>query len=397
VAEVKKRKRRKVGTRPSLPELVKRRIWVRSGGRCAICNRDLLDGGLTDEPVSLGELAHIVGQKDTAGSPRGKTKYPTDKRDEPDNILLACGECHDEFDDPKTLTAFTVEKLRDIKQAHEERIKHVTGLGGDRRTVVLRVLGHVRAHPVELTKTTAMEAIIASGERFPHFALTYDRQGIEIDLRPLAGEEEGSDGYYQAAQAAIDEGIDHALRDGLAKGNIEHVSVFAFARLPLLVHLGRKLDDVHGVELYQRHRSTEGWVWPSDADGPQFKLDVTAALTDKAEAVLILNVSGSIHPNEIPERLRGLPLFRLYPDGAPAQADTIESKKALQSYKAALRLLFAQLEAEHKSIRMLHVFAALPITAAVELGRVPDPVVHPAMQLYDRLDDGTYRAALVVG
>jgi hypothetical protein len=388
--------RRKIGSRPALPELVKRRLWVRAGGRCAICNRDLLDGGLTDEPVSLGELAHIVGHKESTGSPRGMTKYPKEKRDDPENILLACGECHDEVDDPATLTSFTVEKLGAIKQAHEDRISHVTSLGGDRRTVVLRVLGNVRGRPVELTKRTASEAVIASGDRFPLFNLALDRQGIEADLRPIAGEDTAGDDYYTAAKAVIDETIDHRLRDGIRTGHIEHVSVFAFARLPLLVHLGRKLDDVHGVALYQRHRSTEAWTWPSDDPEPQFTLDTRATSDGHTEAVLIANVSGTIHPDELPEDVRHLPVFTLRHDGVAAEPDTIRSKAGLELYKAALRGFFAEIEERHKQVRRLHVFAALPITAAVELGRVPDPDVHPALLVYDRLDDGSYRPALEV-
>jgi hypothetical protein len=388
--------RRRVGSRPALPEIVKRRVWVRSGGRCAICNRDLLDGGLTDEPVSLGELAHIVGHKESTGSPRGMTKYPKEKRDEPENILLLCGECHDEIDDPATLTSFTVEKLNGIKKAHEDRISHVTSLGSDRRTVVLRVLGNVRGRPVELTKRTASETVIASGDRFPQFNLALDRQGIEVDLRAVAGEASADDAYYIAAKAVIDEVVDHRLRDGIQSGQIEHVSVFAFARLPLLVHLGRRLDDVHGVEVYQRHRSTEGWAWPGGDSGPGFTVDAAAPSGGHTEAVLIANVSGTIHPEEVPGTLSGLPVFTLRPDGVAAKPDMIRSRAGLDSYRSVLRMLFATIEADHKQVKRLHVFAALPITAAVELGRAPDPVVHPALLVYDRLDDGSYRPALEV-
>src|SRR5262249_40604331 len=156
--------------------------------RCAICNRDLLDGGLTCEPVSLGELAHIVGQQTTAGSPRGLDPYPPSKRDLADNILLACGECHSEIDDPQTLGLFTIQKLRSAKRDHEERIRHVTSLGSDRRTVVLRVIGQLRGRPLELAQRTAVEAVLTSGNRFPYFKLSFDRLGVEIDLRSLAGE-----------------------------------------------------------------------------------------------------------------------------------------------------------------------------------------------------------------
>lgn len=48
--------------RKALPEKVRFEVWVRSGGRCAVCNRYLLDGALANKTIRLGELAHIVGQ-----------------------------------------------------------------------------------------------------------------------------------------------------------------------------------------------------------------------------------------------------------------------------------------------------------------------------------------------
>ena len=48
------------------------RVWVAAGGRCTICRRYLLDGPLSNRRLRVGELAHLVGQKDSPGSPRGQ-------------------------------------------------------------------------------------------------------------------------------------------------------------------------------------------------------------------------------------------------------------------------------------------------------------------------------------
>ena len=47
---------------------------------------------------------------------------------------------------------------------------------------------------------------------------------------------------------------------------MSHLSVFAFARLPLLVDLGAAIDDNVAVEVYQRHRSTDEWAWLDEKD-----------------------------------------------------------------------------------------------------------------------------------
>lgn len=53
-------------------------------------------------------------------------------------------------------------------------------------------------------------------------------------------------------------------------GEIEHLSVFAIARLPLAIYLGAQLDDAVATDSYQRHRATDSWIWPDDDPGTTF-------------------------------------------------------------------------------------------------------------------------------
>jgi hypothetical protein len=379
--------------RRTLPESVRREIWVRSGGRCAVCNKYLMEGGVTAREVSFGELAHIVGQQRKAGSPRGLDEMPEADRDQPDNLMLICGDEHDEVDDPSVVDVMSVEKLREIKERHEDRIRHVTGLAEDRRTTVLRMLAPIRGNAVELARETAATTVIRSASRFPDFSLSQGRHGIEIDLRHLPGEAEAAPRYYETATARVDEVIEHKLRDGLDHDLIAHLSVFGFARLPLLVYLGSKLDDTIPTDIYQRHRSTEQWEWPEGGTSVDFRREVVRADDGRTEAILVLNVSGVIQMDELPGEVDGLPAVQIAPMGVPAEPDIIQSKETLAAFEATIRSYLAFTEEEAKSTRVVHVFAAVPVSAAVVLGRVRDPQVHPTFRLYDRAAAG-YQAVL---
>ncbi|MFJ9155151.1 HNH endonuclease [Streptomyces sp. NPDC102270] len=133
-------------------EQVRREVWVRSGGRCALCNAYLLEGPMSGRTVNLGELAHIVGRSTGAQSPRGGHPLDLARRDDADNLMLLCASDHGEIDAPGGLAAFTVEKLRRLKQVHEDRIRHLTSLGPDRATTVLRVVGRIHGKEVELSR-----------------------------------------------------------------------------------------------------------------------------------------------------------------------------------------------------------------------------------------------------
>lgn len=387
----------KTAGRRDASEPERQKLWVKSGGRCAICGAYLLEGALTHFELFLGEGAHIVGAKNSEKSPRGIGELPEKDRGRADNLLLICADHHDEIDRELAAGVLTVERLLEIKRRHEEWIFRVTGLERNRSTVVLRMIGDVRGDPVEVSRPTASAAILASDERFPEFPLSFDYAGIEIDLRHLAAENApDSPEYWRSAMATIDQVVVHKIKEGVRADAIRHLSVFAFARLPLLAYLGSKLDDTYEVSIYQRHRHpTETWEWPADEHAAvEFKID-RPDVVDGAEAVLILNVAGTINRGEMPTALAGLPVIEISAEGVPG-VDTVRTKADLAAFVQAVRRALSGLEQSGKSIRRLHVLAALPVSAAVALGRARDPHVHPELMMYERTAAGAYSEALVL-
>jgi hypothetical protein len=319
---------------------------------------------------------------------------PDGARDTADNVMLACGTCHKEVDHKQAAGVMTVGELRRRKPEHEDLINHLTGLFPDQRTVVLRMLGNVRSKTIELHQDTAALTAIRSGEQFPAFPLSCGRQGVEIDLRALPGEADGTPAYYAAARAVIDEILSHKLAEGVVRDHVRHLSVFAVARLPLLVYLGARLDDTVQTEIYQRHRARETWQWASDGPDVTFRTETPGSAVAGREGVVILNLSGTILPSELPGSVASFPMWRITPAAITPHADILTRRADLDAFELAVRGLFSEIEATAKSTQVLHVFPALPIAAAVMLGRVRDLQVHPRLLIYDRA--GGYRPVLEV-
>ncbi|MEU9705290.1 HNH endonuclease [Streptomyces sp. NPDC047981] len=381
----------------AISETERLKAWVRAGGRCEFCGRYLLEGKLTYKDFTLGELAHIVGRDVAPKSPRGMDPLPKPQRDLADNLMLLCRGEHNEIDRKGSLNIMTVERLRSIKRDREEWIRRMTALSPQNGTVVIRLIGRVRGAEVELTKPTAAEAVIRSEARFPEFPLSLHGDGFEIDLRNVLGEETAGPAYWEQCRQQIDQVIELRLADALREDSVQHVSAFGFARLPLLVYFGSRLNDTFAVTTYQRHRSTEAWNWP-DAQGPgrPFVTETHGSVSrDAEEGVLILNVSGSIQAEELPDELAELPRWVIRPQGIVPAVDVIDSRATLDEFVNAIRQLLSDLEAQHKGIQRLHVLAAAPLSAAVELGRVHESHVHPTLAIYDRTD-GRYTSVLEV-
>lgn len=381
---------------PKPPPLEVLKVWVRSGGRCAICNTYLLESDLNLRPVSLGEIAHNKASSDAG--PRADPSLPAGERNQAENLLLLCGTHHPDVDKTAQLDVFTVDQLAKLKNEHEAKIRLATSRVRGQRTAILRVQGNIKGVAVDLGVDVAADAVIRSSNRFPELRLTHDRQGVEIDLRHLPGEDNGTAAYYTAAKERIDEMIDLRYKPAVEKGEVDHLSVLAIARLPLLVYLGSRLDDAIPTEVYQRHRTGQTWVWGEDADDdPEFSFrlekDGDQAST---EAVLIVNASGTIHASELPPEIGALPLYVIEPDTGTPHPDTVRSRKVRNSFESALRELLGHIEATHKAVRRLHVLAAAPVSVAITLGRSVGWRIHPNLVVYDRLADGTYQQAMEV-
>ncbi len=375
----------------------RRILWVRAGGRCTLCKSYLLHGELTGFEVPVGEGAHIVGQAQAERSPRGMSELPLDRRDTPENVLLACANCHNEIDKAKVAEVVTAQMLQERKAAHEAEIRHQTGLTADRRTTVLRMFGAIRGAMMRVDATDAATAVLQSSDRFPLFPASYDQQGLELDLCRIPGEESPTNGYYASAARIIDTFVGGRVADGVEQGHLTHLSVFAIARLPLLVYLGWSLDDGIDTDVYQRHRSTGKWQWPTAEDITTFTVEATVAgAADAAEAVLITNLSGTTTPPQLPEAFLGLPAFTVTPTGQQSHEDVIAHPASVVEFRTAVRRFFSELEASRPSVATLHVFGALPVSAAVSLGQtLKARDLRPKVVLYDLTPTG-YQHALEI-
>ena len=378
--------------KPDHSEQIK--VWVRSGGHCALCHRYLLESEINFHFEKLGELAHIVASTDSQRAPRGLSELSEDDRNLAENLLLACGHCHNDIDKDKQARRLDVNWLLAAKQRHEHRIREATSLAAKDRTVVLRLVGHIRGAAAEISALEAAAAISAVAERSPDLALDPNRSGPEIDLRELPGEEDAiASGYYVTACARISQVLTERLQPAVERGEIPHLSVFGLARLPLLVYFGSRLDDAVSTDIYQRHRSSESWHWGNEGGGLRFRHRSSYEVAGRPiEGVLVVNVSGTIDEGLIPNELVDLPRFAIEPESGEPNRDAIQSRIARNSFHEAVSGLLGHIEAQHKQVTTLRVFAAVPVCAAIILGRSVGWGFHPNLIVYDHVGDGYDRA-----
>lgn len=97
-------------------------VAFRSGDKCAKCKRQLTPENIPDQPCSVGEAAHIYGEKQ--GARRYDPKMTQQDRDAYANLIYMCESCHGEIDDTNTgEIAFPVVTLQQMKKEHERIVR----------------------------------------------------------------------------------------------------------------------------------------------------------------------------------------------------------------------------------------------------------------------------------
>lgn len=377
---MKKKSRPKLaraGTSPivSMPRgirpLVRLQLFVRAGGRCQFdgCNKFLLEHPLTLTEGNFAQMAHIVAFK--REGPRGTGSPRPSNINDVNNLMLLCPQCHKLIDDhPKQYTVPTLEKY---KAQHEERIRHVTGLGPNLKTTVVQLKARVAGQSVAIPIAQVTEAV---APRYPT-----DARGEIIDLTVIDAESEA--GIATATQQ-IKQRIERLYEPGMEVEETRHISLFALAPIPLLIFLGRQLSNKIPVEAYQRHRDTEDWVWKTTGTPMEYKFERLQEGTDQSKVALLLSLSGKIRRDVLPDEINeAYSVYELTLANIEPSPTFLRLREDLISFKEIYQGALRTILRDHGKIEVLHLFPAVPAPVAVLCGRELMPKVDPALLVYD--------------
>lgn len=378
------------GKRVIVNDLDARRVWVAAGGRCTFCKEFLAEDETTGQAVFTGQLAHIVGATTEKGSPRGESAMPLPQRALPQNLMLLCPGEHKVIDTFEHWHTYGEDELRAFKEQHERDIRELTGLLRKPKSTVIRVAGDVRGRAVDFSKQAVIRALLEE-QRFPDFSLHDENRNCEVDLRSYEGEDDSDPTYWKATSLAVERRL-RPLSNHLKTKQIDHISVFALARIPILVQLGVLLDDVTNVTVHNRRRGTsEGWGWYSHSRSDNLQFRVTA-VAGSGDPVVTVSVSGPVDLEALPDALRGAPRYDIRAEGVPLSPTILQSPEDLQALIDTWREVLATIEADHRN-QPISLVLAVPAAAAVEIGRAHMAAAHAQLRVFDRIDN-TYVLAL---
>jgi CBASS immunity sensor of nucleotide second messenger signals len=353
-----------------IPERIKLQLWGKAAGRCEYegCNQALWLDALTKVEFNSAYVAHIIA--DCPDGPRGDPVLSEQLKRDPSNLMLIC-DVHHRLIDHEDIAGHSAERLRNMKASHEARIELLSGIGPDKQSHVLLYGANIGVHSSNISLAKAAEAMVP--DSYPA-----ESRAIELGFANSSFTDRDQE-FWKLEAMHLRRLITQQVRSRLSNGLIHHLSIFALAPQPLLALLGYLLSDIPAAEVYQLHREPPNWKWrePSEADEFVFEEPETIA----GEPALIIALSATINESRVEAALENPTIWKLL--HPKPQNDILQSKEQARAFRSAVRRLMDRIKARHGQGATIHVFPAMPVALAVDLGRVIMPKADLPIWLYD--------------
>jgi len=343
--------------REAIPEDVRLRLWVQSGGRCAICNDVVYRDGLTLTVGNFADLAHIIAYSEDG--PRGN-ENSSNLTISYDNLMLLCKTHHKLIDDNPG--EWPIDKLSKTKKVHEERIENLTAITSDLKTHVITVQSNIGENSTSISQHEVREAIVKFG-RYPTTEHPYN-----INLGAIHGR--GDETFYKEKASEISASLSAFLRPFDRNNEKAHISIFALTLMPLLVHFGKELGDKYPIQLYQHHREPySGWFWPEATEYEEYIINKPDQnnIDKSSDVFLKISLSDHIAADKCEQLIGKNPNIYEITILQPHTGFLINSKQ-LAEFHSVYRSLLNDIQFLHGVKATIHLLIAAPCPIAIQCG-----------------------------
>lgn len=348
-------------------------LWGIAAGRCQFrgCNKPLWKNEATNLQANIAQKAHIWSFSDDG--PRGNEGIVEEEINSIDNLMLVCHGCHKLIDDDLGGDTFSVQLLHDMKRQHEHRIELVTSIEQNMKSHLLLYGANIGDQGAVLRFENTAAAMIP--DYYPASNLA-----LEIGLKN-SNFQDHDDFYWDLESKHLAKAFNEKVKPGISSGAISHLSIFGLAPQPLLMKLGSLLTDIPEVRVFQRHREPQTWKWQNDERELRFILEVPK--NPGGKIAINLSLSASINNDRI-YRVLGddASIWTLTVDSP--HRDLIRTEAQLIMLRDKIRVVLDQVKRLAGDRKVLHVFPAMPVSAAIEFGRVHMPKADLSLRIYDQ-------------
>ena len=355
----------------SISDKNKYMLWSISGGRCQYrgCNKILHTDILTKRNFNQSYIAHIVA--DSPGGPRGCSTRSVQLADDISNLMLLC-DTHHRLIDRDDVAGNPESLLVEMKTEHENRIANACAIAPDKQSHIVTLNMNIGVH------TPNVQYSIVSQYLAPDY---YPAEAKNIDLGIINSLNKDSDpNFWSDELRNLNQKFERFLFPLLNSGEIKHISLFPFGPMPILMKLGTMLNDIYSVDIRQKRRNPDTWKFEDHTD-TVYKLELAAEV--KTNIALKIELSDIITDERITSVLgEDTSIYSIkidHPDN-----DFVKSRKQIADFGEKMKEAFREIKRLHGQEAILNIFPAMPVSLAVQLGRVWMPKADLSMTIFDQ-------------
>lgn len=346
----------------------------KAAGMCEFegCNKRLFYDGVTLSNFNNAYVAHIVAS--SANGPRGDKVLSPQLSDKLENLMLMCADHHKLID--TNVHEYPVERLKAMKVAHEEKLDRICSLFTVPKTEIVRFVS-----PIKGTQTANIDYNLAAKAVLPnkHPASQY---GIQMPIK--SSYKYKSKEYWDDCTNQLEYQFQNALYNPYIQLHRSNFSIFPIAPIPLIIKLGELIGDKLPCDIYQKTRFPDTWEWQSHELTNKFIVEVLK--TDTSTGVIALNISLTNDVNN--DRIFSVgeyeAIYKIKAD--TTGVDCIKSVEDLSEFWHVYQNVLDAILNNHGLQSQVHLYSAMPVSAAFEIGRRYMSNTYPKISIFDECD-----------
>ena len=374
--------------RTPIPANVRNRLWLAAAGRCEFkgCGKPVGVDFLTGRHANVGELAHIVSDSPTAarGDPARSKELAKDEA----NLMLACFDCHKRIDVLDDVEEYPETLLLRWKQEHEARVRAIYSAEVGIVSQPLIMALPIGPHLPHINQRHVQAAILKNSDYCVH-----PRHEPIVLSRPDLDIRDDDPEYWLTAERALNRWYERVLEPRFSgEFPIEHVSVAAFAPIPMLMKLGALLGDKRPALVMDL--PSENWLWRADEASKDladdwFEFDVPEVLP--RQVFVAIDVSNEARDFEA--TATNVPVVRF--SAKNPQRGLIGSQTNLDGFKRRFNEFLILLN--RAGVSELDLLPVTSLSTSVEIGRILLPKIFTRITVWEYRDASWTKALNLVG
>lgn len=363
-----------MGRNKSPSENTARMLCGKAAGMCEFegCNKRLFYDGVTLSKFNNAFVAHIVASSEKG--PRGDKILSPKLSDKLENLMLMCADHHKLIDSPTTGPQdYPVERLKEMKRTHEEKIERICNLFNVPKTEVVCFSSPINGvAEVNIDYDLAARAVLPNKQPGSSY-------GISLRVKsayPYTSKEYWDDCYRQLKCLFEVYMNNPSIQQGQAD-----FSVFCIAPMPLIIKFGELVGDKLPCDVYQKTRFPDTWEWQSKEQTNEFSVEEVLSDTSNKIVALIISLTNDIQYERVTNVGEYDTIYKI--KAKTTGVDCIKSEQDLSSFWHIYQNTLDEILNKHGSNCQVHLFPAMPVSAAFEVGRRYMQGTYPSITIFD--------------